>query len=122
MIFMRLPDGASIMIAITQKKRQQALAAALRHIRAKAEGGELSDDEVEALTEALATITRDINLANDLTAVPTASDDACRGHALARGPPSGESLLRWREVARRVGLSRSQIWKRVRRKEFPEPI
>src|SRR5215468_7591964 len=108
MISMRLPEWSLVMIAIAQRKRQrqQALTTALRYIRAMAEGDELSEDEIEALTEALATLTRDINRANDL-AVPTASDDAHCGHPLARGPPSGESLLRWREVSRRVGLSRS---------------
>src|SRR5262245_11801290 len=80
---------------IAQTKRQRAIAAAIELIRtaARQERRDLTTEEREQIDE--------LTLA---------------------WPPGHESLLRWREVSRRVGLSRSQIWKRVRRKEFPEPI
>jgi prophage regulatory protein len=37
-------------------------------------------------------------------------------------PPTERRVLRLPEVMRRVGLSRSTIWRQVRREEFPKPI
>jgi prophage regulatory protein len=40
-----------------------------------------------------------------------------------RAPPHlPNRILRWREVRSRVGLSRSTIWRMVRRGEFPKPL
>jgi prophage regulatory protein len=107
--------------------RQRALAAAVERIEAdaKREGRGLSEEEIaqrEALTATLATLTRDINRDIDLAASP-AHADVHRGHALARGPPlSGESFLRWRQVAAKTGLSRASIWRGVRARTFPRPV
>src|SRR5262249_19038883 len=109
--------------------RQRALAAAVERIEADAnrEGRGLSEEEIaqrEALTAALATLTRDINRDIDLAASP-AHADVHRGHALARGPPPGghgEAFLRWHQVSARTGLSRASIWRLVRAGTFPRPV
>jgi prophage regulatory protein len=112
-------------VALTAQQR--ALSAAIQRIEAdaKREGRDLTEEEIaesETLTAALATLARDINRTNDLMA-SAASIDAHRGHALARGPPSGgESILRWRDVASRVGLSRASLWRLTRSNEFPQPV
>ena len=77
--------------------RQRALAAGIERIEAdaKREGRDLTMEEIaqsDALAAALATLTRQINSSNDVTA-SAARVDVHRGHALARGPPSGHELI-----------------------------
>jgi len=108
--------------------RQRALSAAIERVEAdaKREGRGLSEEEIaqrEALTAALATLTRDLNFNTDV-AGSAARADAHRGHALARGPPPGghEFILRWRAVSLKTGLSRPTIWRAVREGRFPKPV
>ena len=54
--------------------------------------------------------------ANDL--LPAAADTLARG-----APPSGcDSILRWRDVSARTGLSRPTIWRAFRAGTFPRPV
>jgi prophage regulatory protein len=107
--------------------RQRALAAGIERIEAdaKREGRDLTMEEIaqsDALAAALATLTRQINSSNDVTA-SAARVDVHRGHALARGPPSGhESIWRWRTVCTHCGLSRPTVWRLVKQGKFPKPI
>jgi prophage regulatory protein len=109
---------------------QHALAAAIARVKAPAEKerrAPTNDEiaEIEALAAALATLTRGINGANDVTPADANTGGHQSGHALARGPPpSGcdASILRWRQVSARTGLSRPTIWRMVRENRFPRPL
>src|SRR5262245_65926823 len=86
--------------------QQRALAAAIERMKlaAERERRDLTMDEIaqiDALTAAVATLTRAINLDTHVAA-SAASAGAYRAHA-ARGPPrsgEGNSILRWRAVSK----------------------
>jgi prophage regulatory protein len=112
---------------VARTAQQHALTAAVERIKtaAKREARDLIVEEivlVDALAAALAMLTRDINYDIDV-ATSAAHADENRPHALARGPPpDGESILRWRQVRARTGLSRASIWRAVRAGTFPRPV
>ena len=110
---------------LTAYQRQLAVAVERIKAAAKREGRDLTEEELahsEALTAAVVTLTRAINIGTDIAA-SAASAGADRRHALARGPPSAhEAIWRWRTVCAHTGISRPTLWRLVKDGRFPKPI